>query len=274
MSLLSFVESLSPIIDHYEILSSSDEEIILRLLDNSSIKEEEQVEKDLENRLNPLLSSHFKSDIYYLTVSALLKERILRLSLLKLYDETLEPIGFFTKNKYIEFSNFYPLSLPLMKTKKYQLIKGFSIEWKGKTYPTSEHIYQCEKYDDEEYRELVRNAPTAGLAAKIGKMSLQGINMYKDKEYAINAIRRYKERIKINPNWSTCKYGIMIEIIKAKFDQHEDLRNLLITTYPQRLVEESPYDVYWGEGKNKDGHNHLGRILMAYRDSLLSKNKF
>ena len=56
--------------------------------------------------------------------------------------------------------------------------------------------------------------------------------------------------------------------MRAKFDQHEDLRMLLLATASARLVEASPDDsevgCYWGEYQGR-GDNMLGKILMALR---------
>lgn len=290
MSMPSILDSILSLFPHIKnnskicVTSSTEVDIYIISKDNKLINQLLKDKNDLENRFNTIAYHEFKSDRYYLALQIFPDDNILRVNLVELHSEEVEPIRFFTKNKYLEFSNFYPLSPSFIKTKKYQLIKDFRIKWKGKYYPTSEHIYQCEKYlsfhsidketrrYNEEYSELIRNAPSAGLAAKMGKLSLQGINMYKNKEYATSTIRQYKEKVKINPNWYIDRYKIMVDIVKEKFDQHEDLRALLLSTYPRRLIEESPYDDYWGEGKSKNGRNYLGRILMVHRYYLALQN--
>ena len=67
----------------------------------------------------------------------------------------------------------------------------------------------------------------------------------------------------------------------AKFSQHTDLKDFLLDTRPQILVEASPYDSIWGIGKiahssmcdphNWEGENLLGFVLMEVRERLYSK---
>jgi predicted NAD-dependent protein-ADP-ribosyltransferase YbiA (DUF1768 family) len=57
----------------------------------------------------------------------------------------------------------------------------------------------------------------------------------------------------------------MREVVKAKFDQHDDLRLKLIETGAALLVEGNTWsDRYWGRCEGK-GLNVLGSILMELR---------
>ncbi len=60
----------------------------------------------------------------------------------------------------------------------------------------------------------------------------------------------------------------MRQALEAKFTQHDDLRNLLLSTGTAKLVEHTPNDDYWGDGGNGLGKNMLGRLLMEVRDKL------
>ena len=46
------------------------------------------------------------------------------------------------------------------------------------------------------------------------------------------------------------------------------LKELLINTGDAFLIEASPVDSYWGEGKYGTGKNRLGILLMKLRDEL------
>ncbi|GAG79482.1 unnamed protein product, partial [marine sediment metagenome] len=181
-------------------------------------------------------------------------------------------VRFYTKSKNFEFSNFYPFHPSYMRTKKFENVKNFSFEYDGHSWKTVEHAYQAHKFmqpgasqKNFEYAEYIKNAPTAGLAAKLGNVSLIGINLYKGgKEYA-NIIKKYRNDVKIRDDWEDVKLDIMIKLVKAKFDQHEYLRKLLLQTDNKKLIEASPRDYFWGEGKDKTGKNYLGRILMNLR---------
>ena len=55
---------------------------------------------------------------------------------------------------------------------------------------------------------------------------------------------------------------------KPKYEQNKDLKKLLLSTGNKMLVEASPYDDYWGIGKEFNGENKLGKILMKVREKL------
>jgi predicted NAD-dependent protein-ADP-ribosyltransferase YbiA (DUF1768 family) len=41
-----------------------------------------------------------------------------------------------------------------------------------------------------------------------------------------------------------------------------------LETYDEELIEDSPYDSYWGIGPSGNGKNMLGKILMETREYL------
>lgn len=71
---------------------------------------------------------------------------------------------------------------------------SFMLEWKGKLYPTSEHAYHLEKFDNEEMKEEIRKARSA-----------HDSQVYANK----NKDKRLKD-------WDSIKLGIMKEILKKK----------------------------------------------------------
>jgi ribA/ribD-fused uncharacterized protein len=54
----------------------------------------------------------------------------------------------------------------------------------------------------------------------------------------------------------------------AKFRAHDELKKLLLSTGNEKLVENAPKDAYWGCGRNGNGKNMLGKILMETRKAL------
>ncbi|MEI5908011.1 NADAR family protein [Bacillus spongiae] len=145
------------------------------------------------------------------------------------------------KNDYFEFSNF----------------SYHSIVIEGKAYATNEHYFQSMKFlpsvmieveDDREisYQEHVRLAHTPAIAKTLG--SNRGYKIY--------------------PDWDSRRIDVMREAVRAKFTQHSDLRELLQSTGDAVLVEDSPYDYFWGCGKRKTGKNMLGKILMEVREEI------
>lgn len=79
--------------------------------------------------------------------------------------------------------------------------------------------------------------------------------------------------------WDQHKYQIVVKGNLAKFSQHHDLKEYLLSTGDAILVEASPYDKIWGIGlnesdarkvsyKNWKGENLLGFALMDVRTEL------
>jgi ribA/ribD-fused uncharacterized protein len=124
------------------------------------------------------------------------------------------------------------------------------ISFEGRVYPTAEHAYQAGKARKEEVREWLLNAPTPSLLA----MAAHGLYTWD-----------------IVPNWSKIKYARMSQVIHAKFTEHADLRELLLSTGEARLVEvgrvDNSVNRTWGEVNGK-GLNMLGTLLMDLRSQL------
>ncbi|MGN0598313.1 MAG: NADAR family protein [Oscillospiraceae bacterium] len=79
------------------------------------------------------------------------------------------------------------------------------------------------------------------------------------------------EQLALRSDWEDVKLDIMYEICKAKFTQHEDLRQLLISTCGEELIEGNDWgDTFWGISDGI-GENHLGKILMCIRDEIYSR---
>lgn len=78
--------------------------------------------------------------------------------------------------------------------------------------------------------------------------------------------KKLGKNIKIDlDKWESIKVRCMREVVKAKFDQHDDLRLKLIETGASLLVEGNTWgDVYWGRCNGR-GMNILGSILMELR---------
>ncbi|OZG74065.1 swarming motility protein YbiA [Hahella sp. CCB-MM4] len=124
---------------------------------------------------------------------------------------------------------------------------AYPIKLKGKVWPTSEHYFQAMKFLSAEDQEQIRKAKSPMLAARMGR----------------------DRKKKIRKNWDSVKNSVMKEALLAKFSQHDDLKNLLISTRPAKLVEHTSNDSYWGDGGGR-GKNMLGQILMEVRETLFT----
>ncbi len=125
-----------------------------------------------------------------------------------------------------------------------------TIFFEDREYPTSEHAYQAGKARKESVREWILSAPSPSLVA----MAAHGLYIWD-----------------ITPNWASIKFDRMRQVLRAKFTQHEDLRNLLLSTDNARLVEatktNNAVNRLWGEVNGK-GKNMLGVLLMELREDL------
>lgn len=128
------------------------------------------------------------------------------------------------------------------------------IEFEGVTYPTSEHAYQAGKARKQAVKEWLLAAPSPSLVA----MAAHGLYSWD-----------------VTSNWSEIKFDRMRKVLKAKFTQHKDLTELLLSTGDARLVESTKtnnaVNRLWGEVNGK-GKNMLGLMLMELREELEKKN--
>jgi ribA/ribD-fused uncharacterized protein len=122
----------------------------------------------------------------------------------------------------------------------------FPIELRGKTWPTSEHFFQAQKFAGTEHEEAIRLAASPMIAAHMGR----------------------SRKRPLRADWEEVKDQVMLEAVRAKFDQHPRLRSLLLGTGEARLVEHTARDHYWGDGGDGSGENRLGQILMQVRCEL------
>ena len=59
----------------------------------------------------------------------------------------------------------------------------------------------------------------------------------------------------------------MDDVLHLKFHQHDDLRTVLLNTYPADLIYDEPRDLLWGCGGGV-GMNELGNSLSRVRERL------
>jgi len=79
------------------------------------------------------------------------------------------------------------------------------------------------------------------------------------------------KRVSLVPNWNEIRVQIMHKIVRAKFAQHEELRDRLLATGDALLIEGNRWhDRFWGicycVRCQSRGENTLGRLLMAVRE--------
>ena len=77
-----------------------------------------------------------------------------------------------------------------------------------KRWPTSEHYFQAQKFRGTAHEEAVRLCKTPARAAALGRA----------------------RTLPLRPDWESVKDQVMLEVVRAKFAQHEDLRAILLGT--------------------------------------------
>ena len=117
---------------------------------------------------------------------------------------------------------------------------------KGIYYPTAEHYYQSQKFDDVAIRNRIIKAKTPKEASNIGR----------DR----TLVRK--------DNFRDVKNFVMYEGVLEKFRQNFDIRDKLIETRNEEIREMTVKESYWGVGPNFDGENHMGKILMKVRKQI------
>ncbi len=123
---------------------------------------------------------------------------------------------------------------------------GFELD--GFWWMTNEHYFQAQKFatTDRAWFDKIREVKSPKEAAKMGRS------------------RKYPLR----QDWEQVKDKIMERGVLCKFQTHGEIREILLNTGTDLIVENSQSDYYWGCGKKGSGKNKLGQILMAVREIL------
>jgi ribA/ribD-fused uncharacterized protein len=126
--------------------------------------------------------------------------------------------------------------------------------FEGIEYPSSEHAFQAAKTLDQQVRQQIAASPTPDQAKRLGR------------------------NIQLRPNWDRwIRFEQMSAVLAAKF-QDPQLRQLLVDTSDQLLVEGNNYcDQVWGcchcgQHAAWPGRNELGQILMRLRGQLAGES--
>ncbi len=130
----------------------------------------------------------------------------------------------------------------------------------GVNYPTAEHFMMAEKarlFGDETIRARILTTRDPKTAKELGRQ-----------------VKNFDEA-----RWNKECFQIVVTGNLAKFKQHRDLGEFLLSTGEKVLVEASPYDRIWGIGLEAEdpraqkpqqwrGTNLLGFALMEVRQHL------
>jgi ribA/ribD-fused uncharacterized protein len=118
----------------------------------------------------------------------------------------------------------------------------------GQNFMTTEHGYHWRKFNEAapEVAALMLEQPSPWAAMRL--------------ERANKALRR--------KDWHDVKVDVMRELMRAKLEQNEDVRDCLRATGHKHIVENSPWDSFWGCGADGKGENTLGKLWVELRSEL------
>lgn len=131
----------------------------------------------------------------------------------------------------------------------YRFLSNFfmtTVVYDNAHYPSSEHAYMAAKTTDATLRMKIARCATPKEAKHMGR------------------------QIKLRAGWEDMKYSVMLEILMDKFSRNSIIRQKLIDTGDQELIEGNWWgDKVWGVClKTNQGKNLLGKCLMQVRQSL------
>lgn len=116
-----------------------------------------------------------------------------------------------------------------------------------KNWLTCEHYFQAKSVRSESLAESIERAPSALAAIELAKP------WYRWKVRDFKKIRRV----------------LMTRALFTKVQMYEEVRQALLATEGELMLETSLYDYYWGVGRDHRGENQLGEIWMDIRKKLL-----
>jgi ribA/ribD-fused uncharacterized protein len=103
----------------------------------------------------------------------------------------------------------------------------YGIELDGFWWPTTEHYFQAQKFSGTPHMEEVRLAPSPKEAAMRGRDRSRPLRL----------------------DWEQVKDDVMRRAVMRKFETHAALRNLLLATGEEEIIENTKDDYYWGCGR-------------------------
>lgn len=141
------------------------------------------------------------------------------------------------------------------------------IEFTGSNYYLSNFYTSDMQFNDIDYK----CSEAAFQAQKTTDKSIQR----KFSNLSPNIAKSLGRRVELRKDWEDIKDDVMYNIIKAKFDYNNKLKEKLLDTGNKELYEGNTWgDKYWGvvkEGNELVGKNHLGRLLMKLREEYKNK---
>lgn len=143
--------------------------------------------------------------------------------------------------RYNALSNFQPCTIKDSKT--------------GILLRSSEAYYMWHKCDDPEFKKLIQNCYRPQDAKYFG--SKRGM-----KTKGFELVEGWDD------GTPPRKVKVMHKVVKAKMTQNPVIAEILMSTLGVTIIEDAPWDAFWGTGRDGKGLNWLGRVLLRVRREL------
>ena len=118
-------------------------------------------------------------------------------------------------------------------------------------WKTAEHYFQISSVVREPIRQKMRELSSGIAVYKLGKP------WYRRKRSDFKSVR----------------IALMTRALYTKVQMYEEVRQALVETQDQLIVETSAYDHFWGVGRDQRGENKLGEIWMNIRTRITADNQ-
>lgn len=135
------------------------------------------------------------------------------------------------------------------KNSVFSTIADFPFELDGMHWLTAEHYYQACKFKGLAYAQKI-------IAAEDGQQAYELGN------------RKLKRKVS---DWKSNRQVYMTRALYRRVKEYADVKQALLDTGDQLLVETSQYDYFWGLGRDQRGENTLGKVWMGIRNKLSSE---
>ena len=120
------------------------------------------------------------------------------------------------------------------------------IELEDQTWRSAEHYVQANLARNSDYAARIKEAGTAQEAYKLGNVWY----------------RRKRD------NWKNLRRVLMTRALYTKAMMYPEVKQALLDTGDEDLLETSAYDHYWGLGRDQRGLNMLGKVWQDIRKKI------